>query len=90
MEFVLKSLELLNQGGYCIMLLKTTFLEGKKRYEKLFSTNPPKYVLQFISRILCAKNGDFKSMIESGGSAVSYAFFIWEKGFEGDTTIKWI
>ena len=29
-EVVLKSLDLLNDGGYCIMFLKTIFLEGKK------------------------------------------------------------
>lgn len=24
------------------------------------------------------------------GSAVAYAWFVWEKGYKGDTTIKWI
>lgn len=90
MEFVLHSLELLDNGGYVIMLLKTTFLEGKKRYQKLFSKYPPKYVFQFTNRLLCAKNGDFEKMIKGGGGAQSYAWFVWEKGFVGDTIIKWI
>lgn len=90
MEVVLKALELLNQGGCCIMLLKTTFLEGKKRYANLFSKYPPKHIFQFVSRVQCAKNGDFQTMIQGGGSAISYAFFIWEKGFRGETTVKWI
>lgn len=29
-------------------------------------------------------------MKEGGGSAVSYAWFIFQKGYSGDTTIKWI
>lgn len=84
-EFVEHSLELLDDGCYCIMFLKTTFLEGQKRYMKLFKNNPPKYVYQFIKRIECAKNGKF-----TGGSAVSYAWFIWQKGFGGKTTLDWI
>ena len=38
------------------------------------------------SRLLCAKNGNFDK-VES--SAVAYAWFIWEKGYCGDTVIKW-
>ena len=90
MEFVLHSLKLLDNGQYCIMFLKTTFLESKKRYEKLFSKHPPKYIFQFVSRVLCAKNAQFDVMIAGGGSAVSYAWFVWEKGYKGDTIIKWI
>ena len=90
MDFVLHALELLDNGGYCIMFLKTTFLEGKKRYNELFSKYPPKYIFQFSNRVLCAKNGNFERMIAGGGSAVAYAWFIWEKGYKGDTIIKWI
>ena len=89
-EFVLHSLNLLPEHGYCVMLLKTTFLEGKKRYNELFSKNPPKYIFQFVGRIICAKNGDFEKMIKGGGGAQSYAWFVWEKGFQGDTIIRWI
>jgi hypothetical protein len=90
LEFINHALDLLPDGGFCIMLLKTTFLEGKKRYLNLFSKNPPKYVFQFSSRLLCAKNGDFETMIKGGGSAVSYAWFVWEKGFKSDTVVRWI
>lgn len=89
-EFVIHALDLLPIGGYCIMLLKTTFLEGKKRYNKLFSEQQPKYVFQFVSRVLCAKNGDFEGMIKGGGGVLSYAWFVWEKGYKGDTIVRWI
>ena len=28
-------------------------------------------------------------MIAGGGSAVAYAWYIWEKGYKGDTVLKW-
>jgi len=39
---------------------------------------------------LCAKNAEFEAMRKGGGSAVAYAWFVWEKGFKGDPSIKWI
>lgn len=90
MGFVKKGLEFVSAGGYVIMFLKTTFLEGKQRYDELFSKTPPKHVFQFVSRVLCAKNGDFEYMRKHGGSAVSYCFIVWEKGYVGPTVIDWI
>ena len=29
-------------------------------------------------------------MKEGGGSAVAYAWFVWEKGYNGTTAIGWI
>lgn len=90
LEFVRHSLELLQDGGLCVMFLKTTFLEGQKRWRELYSTTPPKMILQFRQRVPCAKNGRFAEMRRGGGSAVAYAWFVWEKGFKGDTIIRWI
>lgn len=47
-------------------------------------------MFQFVSRVLCTKNAEFKTMIEGCGSAVSYAWLVWEKGYSGDTILKWI
>ena len=87
-EFIEKSLELIPEGNRVAMFLKVQFLEGKKRKE-LFAKYPPKIVYVSSSRILCAKNGDFDNIRKSGGSAVAYCWFIWEKGFKGDPIIKW-
>ena len=89
-DFVTKALSLANDGQYVIMFLKTTFAEGKSRYEKIFTVTPPKYVYQFVSRVLCAKNGDFERMIKGGGSAVSYSWWIWQKGYKGSTILDWL
>lgn len=88
-EFVLHALELLPVGGQVVMFLKTTFLETERRFNEIFRNTPPRFVYQFIRRALCAKNGDFVEARKQG-SAVSYAFFIWEKGFKGQTVIDWI
>ena len=68
------------------MFLKLTFLEGQAR-RKLFEKYPPARIYVFSARVKCAKNGDFENI---GSSAVAYAWFIWEKGFEGEPVIRWI
>lgn len=88
-EFVLHALELVPVGGQVVMFLKTTFLETERRYNEIFRIAPPKFVFQFIRRAMCAKNADFVEA-KKQGSAVSYAFFIWERGFKEQTTIDWI
>nr|DAD87039.1 MAG TPA: adenine-specific methyltransferase [Myoviridae sp. ctRRy11] len=89
-EFVLKALESVNNGRKVYMFLKLTFLEGKARYKELFSKYPPKKVYVFSERVLCAKNAEFQKMKDGGGSAVAYAWYVWEKGYQGKTEIEWI
>jgi hypothetical protein len=87
-EFIEKSIEIIPDGNKVAMFLKIQFLEGKAR-KVLFKKYPPKIIYVSSSRLLCAKNADFKSMKEGGGSAVAYAWFVWQKGFNGKTTIEW-
>lgn len=89
-EFLNKSLELLKDKELVIMFLKIQFLEGKARH-KIFKENPPKYVYVNSTRQSCAMNGEFyddKGKIVS--SAVCYCWYVWEKGFKGDTIIRWL
>lgn len=86
-DFLIKALELIPTGNKVAMFLKLQFLEGKARRE-IFNKYPPKIVYVSSSRIMCAKNGDFEGI--KGSSAVAYAWFVWEKGFKGDPSIKWI
>ena len=87
-EFIEKALSSVPEGKKVCMFLKVQFLEGKAR-RKMFEKYPPKRIWVSSSRILCAKNGDFERMIKGGGSAMAYAWFVWEKGYEGDTVVKW-
>lgn len=87
-DFVEKAMELIPNGRKVIMFLKIQFLEGKAR-KKLFEKYPPKMIHVSSSRITCAKNADFAAMKAGGGSAVAYAWYVWEKGFTGTTQLKW-
>ena len=89
-EFVTKALNLLNDGQFAIMFLKIQFLEGKKRFNEIYSKNPPRYLFVSTERILCAKNARFDEMKAGGGSAVAYGWYVWQKGYQGKTEIDWI
>ncbi len=88
-EFIEKAMELVPEGKKVAMFLKVQFLEGKARKE-MFKKYPPKTVYVSSSRLLCAKNAQFDDMKAGGGSAVAYCWYIWEKGFYGETTLKWV
>ena len=60
-------------------LMKSTFIGGQKRFEDLFSVYPPKVILQFARRIKY-----------NSGHSYNCAWFIWEKGWRGETTVRWI
>lgn len=88
-EFVLKSIELLPERGILLMLLKTTFLEGARRWTRIYSKYPPLYMYQFVNRVDCPKNGDFDGYACS--KAISYAWFLWRKGsWTHAPRIKWL
>lgn len=84
-QFVEKALTIIPEGRKVCMFLKLTFLEGKGR-AAMFEKYPPRRVWVSRSRLKCAMNGDFAG---TGGSATAYAWFVWEKGFDGCPEIRW-
>lgn len=88
-KFVEHALEISMDGAKVAMFLKLTFLESKAR-KKMFEKYPPKVVYVSSSRLQCAKNGDFDTYKQGVGTAIAYAWYVWEKGFVGDPIIKWI
>jgi hypothetical protein len=90
-EFVLTALDVLPDGCYLCLFLKTTALESRGRWEKIYKATPPRYVFQCIDRILCAKNAEFEDARKNlGAGAQAYAWFVWQKGYKGHTTLDWI
>lgn len=85
-EFVEHALSLVADGAKVAMLLKLTFLEGQRR-RKLFRTAPPRWVYVATRRVRCALGGNFSAT--DGGSAMCYAWFVWEKGFVGEPSVRW-
>ena len=84
-QFVTHALTNTAPGNKVCMFLRLNFLEGKRRKE-LFRIFPPIRVWVSASRIQCAKNADFGKYTSS---ASAYAWFVWEVGYQGQTTLKW-
>ena len=72
------------QHGFA-MIVRSAFLEGKGRYENLFSKNPPTIIAQFAERVPMVK-GRYDP---KASTATSYAWLVWIKGCEG-TKFVWI
>lgn len=88
-QFVNHSLELVSDNRYVIMFLPVQFLESQKRYEDLFKNNSPKYVYVFVKRVDTAMNGDFTKYKKCGPTRC-YTWMIWQKGFKGEPTLRWL
>ena len=86
-EFVEHALNISDDGCKAAMFLKIQFLEGKSRRE-LFERYPPQTIYVSSGRLRCAMNGDFAKYSKS--NAICYAWYIWVKGYRGDTVVKWI
>lgn len=84
-EFILKSMSILQAGSKLALFLPIRYLEGKARKE-IYRQFPPKTIYVSSSRIICAINGEFE---KTTGSAVSYCWIVWEKGYTGETILKW-
>lgn len=84
-EVITNALEKLEGGRYCCMFLKLTFLESKSR-QVLFDKYPPKRVWVSRSRVQCPKDGNIEKYHRS---AIAYAWYVWQKGYQGDTILKW-
>lgn len=88
-QFVEKAMDCVGEGHKVAMYLRLSFLEGKKR-RGMFRKYQPKVVYVASGRMGCAKNGKFtdeENQYEAG--AVAFAWFVWEKGYTGDTKLDW-
>lgn len=83
LPIIRKALEVVADGCKVAMWLRILFLEGKARKE-FFGKYPPHRIWISSSRIPCSKNGE-----SFGASAQGYAWYIWEKGYKGETSINW-
>jgi hypothetical protein len=82
-EFVRKSLNLLDEGGCILFLLRLSFLESMKRGRGLFKEFPPKEVH------VCMRRPNFYPEHKGTGDT-AYAIYIWQKDYKGETLLKWL
>lgn len=69
------------------LLLRTSWMEGAERYERLFSATPPRLIAQYCERVpMVAGRWD-----PGAASATSYAWFVWHQAhFRKETRLVWI
>lgn len=87
-DFICHALDILQEGGVLALFLKTQYLEGIERYERIYKKNPPTMILQYINRVSCLRNAGVND--DFGVSAVAYAWYVWVKGYRNETKIKWV
>lgn len=89
-EFVQEALRI--SSNKVIMFGKLQALEGKKRATYL-QTTPLKYIYVFKSRQQPLRNGSTIDPLTNklwASSTMAFAWFVWEKGYEGNPQIKWL
>lgn len=69
------------------MLVRSAFLEGIGRYERLFSIMRPTDILQFSERVVIHKG----KLSETGSTATAYCWLVWRNNDQtGQTKFDWI
>ena len=87
LDFTKHALDLIDDGRRVFMFLKLSFLESKIR-RPFFATLQLEKVCVFSDRIACVKGGDFNS--PASRSAISFAWFIFKKGYGKYPEIRWL
>lgn len=67
------------------MLVRTAFLEGRDRFERLFHKNPPSFVAQFVERVPMLRG----RIDRNGSTATAYCWLVWMEG-ESESRMMWI
>lgn len=89
-EFVEKSLKVASDK--VIMFGKLQALEGNKRATYL-QTTPLKYIYVFKKRQQPLRNGSNIDPLTGktmASSTMAFAWFVWEKDFEGEPIVRWL
>lgn len=70
--FALRALEVAGVG--VALLVRSAFLEGIGRYQRLFDRHPPTVVAQFTERVVLHKG----RLSEKGSTATAYCWIAWK------------
>lgn len=87
-EFIEHALEILPDGRLYIALMNITYLAGQKRYQHVYSKGSLREIYVFSKRIECWKNGERPK--DKCGSIANYAWYIFQKGYNGQPTLYWL
>lgn len=76
-DIIEKSLEVVEDGGFVIMLLRLNYFGGKLRRD-LWESHMPKYTFVHNRRLSFTPDGKTDS--------IEYAHFVWQKGYKPEFT----
>ena len=98
-------LDLIQEGHYLALFMKITFLEGKERKKFFEDNPPIRvwvsssripcaknnefYTIKKDKEGNPKLNKNGEPVMEKVSSATCYCWFIWQKGYKGDTIVKW-
>lgn len=60
----------------CAVIVRSAFLEGIGRHERLFAVDPPSFILQFSERVVMHKG----RLSATGSTATAYCWLVWQFG----------
>lgn len=83
-EFTLRALDLAAQG--VAMLVRTQWIEGARRYERLFRDRPPAIYAPFVERVPMVKG----RWDPTASTATAYAWFVWRHRAAEGSRVIWI
>lgn len=86
-DIALHALKIMRPRARLCLLLRTAFLESKKRYENIYRANPPARVWVFSERLSMYPAGQ---QGVNGGGTTSYAWFVWDAHIWSKPVIGWI
>ncbi len=82
-SYVRKCIDTVTDGHKVAVWLRILYLESAER-KRFFRVYPPLRVWRSSRRIPCGMNGNF------GASAQGFAWFVWQKGYNGPTELRWV
>jgi hypothetical protein len=85
-QFIERALERSSVG--VAMIVRSAFLEGIGRFERLFAVNPPTDILQFSERVVMHKG----RLAPEGSTATAYCWLVWRTHWQHapKTRFPWI
>ena len=87
LDFVLRAMQPGMAKRGVAMFLRSAWLEGKDRYERLFAVNPPSMVVQHSTRVPIVKG----RVDQKASTAMPYSWFVWDHQIDTDhPQVRWI
>lgn len=87
LDFALRALEPGMSKRGVALFVRSAWIEGVDRYEKLFSVHPPTMIAQYVGRVPIVRG----RVDEKAATAMPYSWFVWDHHVDvTDPIVRWI